>query len=247
MSQLKTLIIPDIHHKILKAQRIIDKFYADVDLIVQLGDVQDSFGDGPAMAWKTATWVKEKLSDPKIVMMMGNHEMSYRYPRISNAQCSGFSNNKEHEINRVLKPEDWIKMPFMYFHNGYYMSHAGMDASWAVHPVNGFSKEYVLSLIEDGIRLLRQGDDPPVFAAGVSRGGYAKVGGLVWNDWKRDFKPIENVNQIVGHTPDRTPRNISVINSDNWCLDCNLDKFEHLNFVGLITDGKFEVVDTKEV
>jgi predicted phosphodiesterase len=245
--KMKTLAIPDIHTFYPKAQRIIEKFYADVDKIVLLGDYFDEWNDTIRLNYETAKWILEKLDDPKMVCLMGNHEMGYRFPTIPNAKCSGWTREKALEINKFLKQSDWEKIKFLYFHNKYYFSHAGMDSTWACHPINGCSETYVNSLIEDGIVKLKAGDDPLVFAAGQSRGGWAKVGGIIWNDFTRDFKPIENINQVFGHTPAPKPRNVSWVNSDNWCIDCGRDKSYHLNYVGLITDGKFEVLDTTDV
>jgi predicted MPP superfamily phosphohydrolase len=244
---MKTLAIPDIHTFYPKAQRIIEKFYADVDKIILLGDYFDQWDDTVDANCEMAKWILKKLADPKMVCLMGNHEMGYRFPTISNAKCSGWSRSKSEEIKEILKKEDWDKLPFFYFHNKYCFSHAGIDSSWACHPINGFSEKYLSSLVEEGIEKMKAGEDPEVFAPGQSRGGWAKVGGIIWNDFNRDFKPIEMVNQVFGHTPAPKPRNISWVSSDNWCLDCNKDKSYHLNYVGLITDGTFEVVDTTDV
>ena len=42
------------------------------------------------------------------------------------------------------------------------------------------------------------------YRAGHARYGDQKLGGIVWLDWDLEFKPIEGLNQIVGHTTSKT-------------------------------------------
>jgi hypothetical protein len=47
------------------------------------------------------------------------------------------------------------------------------------------------------------GEDSDLLNVGASRGGYDRVGGPLWLDWSREFRPVAGLNQIVGHTPAR--------------------------------------------
>jgi hypothetical protein len=50
---------------------------------------------------------------------------------------------------------------------------------------------------------------------GRARGGWAKVGGVNWLDYDREFKPVPGLKQIFGHTPHDQP----VVSGHNIALD----------------------------
>lgn len=71
---MKTLILPDIHHRYKIAQSIIDSVKADK--IVHLGDHQDNFGDTVGQAVNTARWTRERLEAGDTILL-GNHDLPY--------------------------------------------------------------------------------------------------------------------------------------------------------------------------
>ena len=76
---MRTLVISDVHNRIIRAQSIIDK--VPHDKLVLTGDYFDSYGEGAdaaEYARNTAVWLKEKiLHNPKAVALLGNHDTSY--------------------------------------------------------------------------------------------------------------------------------------------------------------------------
>ncbi len=77
--------------------------------------------------------------------------------------------------------------------------------------------------------------------AGFARGGWQTVGGITWLDWKDEFEPIPDLNQIVGHTELQLPGQKCTHNSKNYCLDT---RSQH---IGILEDGKFRYVETVDV
>ena len=56
-----------------------------------------------------------------------------------------------------------------------------------------------------------------------------------------EFEPIQNLNQIVGHTELMRPAKKIKKNSRNYCLDT---KNVH---IGILEDGKFSYIETLDV
>jgi len=88
---MKLLIIPDIHTKVEKANQIIAR-WPEVDKVILLGDYVDEFHDSPWVMGETLLAVGEWQKDPKIVLLLGNHEASYIAPE---ARCSGWEIGKK--------------------------------------------------------------------------------------------------------------------------------------------------------
>ena len=224
---MRTLIIPDVHLKIDRAEWIVSR--VPHDHVVWLGDFFDDFGDTLDMARDTAKWLARRMDQADHeTFLLGNHDAPYMWG-LRELECSGYHPKKAHAIHAVMPPtvyRERFKLNHMV--EGWIMSHAGMHVSvfsnitMDVHP-----------LILHAYHLLHEGVVSPVLRAGWARGGIQAVGGVTWLDWNHEFQPIAGVNQIVGHTPGKTVRSRVTTDSKNYCLDT------HLNHYGLIEDGKF--------
>jgi hypothetical protein len=64
---------------------------------------------------------------------------------------------------------------------------------------------------------------------GHARGGVS-YGGPVWCDFNKEFKPIEGVRQIFGHTPGRNIRVRYHHMIEDYCVDC-LDRDDNFLFI----------------
>jgi hypothetical protein len=114
------------------------------------------------------------------------------------------------------------------------LTHAGWHR-YHLHPVKGFERDALLDLERWALDAIKtQQKVTALVAAGRSRGGSAVYGGVDWLDWD-EFKPVPGLNQIVGHTPGGDIRTKHLADSENYCLDTNL------NHVILIEDGKVRV------
>jgi hypothetical protein len=87
-------------------------------------------------------------------------------------------------------------------------------------------------LCAECLRDLDNGRMHPLVAAGRSRGGREKCGGITWQDW-RELEPIHDLRQIVGHTPDLRVRRKESGNGSAVCLDTRLLHY------GCVEDGVF--------
>lgn len=225
----KSLIIPDIHNKV----DVVDKLLliTNWDKVFFLGDYFDDFGDNKHIAAKTANWLKENLKNEKFHFIFGNHDIGYRFPGLWWTSCSGFSNDKSEIINAILTVEDWNKLKLFYFEQGFYLSHAGMNKD--IFKDNA-GKILIENVTEKCEQALASPDMNEVIGAGQARGGFQKIGGITWLDFRVEFQEIEGICQIVGHTRHKEPSAIIGANSKNYCLDTNM------NHYGILENGELK-------
>lgn len=238
---MRTLILPDIHNKTKKVDKILNNYW--FDKIIFTGDFFDDFGDNPEIVKGVAEWLKDKIEElgESAVWLLGNHDMGYAFPNNASLRCSGWTRNKCNEINSVLKREDWNKFKLCHFQDNFLFSHGG------VHPYifADAMQEITIGKIEAKCRqaIIDAKSLTPsmITMAGESRGGGQDVGGITWLDWDEEFEPIPNINQVVGHTPHPEPDYKIGENSINYNLDT------HLHHIGMIVDGvfKYETLDNE--
>lgn len=222
--QHKILVIPDIHLFWKRAEMIIQK-YTGTHKFVILGDEFDNFSESVEDNRLAAIWLKSSLKDPNRIHIKGNHTEHYD-PRI-NIFCSGFSVDKKRAINSVLSIEDWDKLKYFHYENGWFFSHAGLTKQWFLDPKDDtMNVSYIQKVIDDAVIKQRMGNyDNAIWASDRFRGGQHKKGGILWNDWRNsDF--ILNTKQVVGHSPINRIQKLSdnVFNSHLINVDSSLTK-----------------------
>lgn len=228
------LVIGDIHNKVALAENYISRF-PDTPVIF-MGDYFDDFGDDPESARHTAEWLKESLSKPNRVHLIGNHDLPYMLN--GGVICPGWTVEKNEVVQEVLTSEDWDKFDFFHYEKNYYFSHAGITQQWFGKPLEGtFDPEHVQKIVHNSWNDLRAGIQcEPIWAADRWRGGQHDVGGLLWCDW-RGLDHLHNINQIVGHTPSKRII-ISMdeeLNSRHINVDCFLKQVLLLSENGIPT------------
>jgi len=221
------LIIPDIHNKVAIADKILKDHPHDHAWF--LGDYFDDFHDSDNEAYAVAAWVRGKLQDPKVSLLLGNHD--YHYWKQHLQKCAGFTHEKCRAIRSVLSEVDFEKMLTHAWVDGWLLSHAGYSR-WYTHPIYGLTPEVTAGWDKKAKVDHYNNKLPEIFWAGQDRGGNNHHSGVIWQDWWHACK-IEGVNQIVGHTPNRKWRE----SHGDYCLDTGL------HCVGILEDGKLEVVD----
>lgn len=245
---MKLLVIGDIHTHYEKVERIITK-YKKTHKFIFMGDYFDQFGDTPEINVSTANWVKNIMNEhPDWVFLYGNHDMIY-HPHFS-CMCSGYSHAKKAEINKEFSIEDWDKLKYFHFENGYWFSHAGLTKYWFQHPMHeSINQENVQSIVDDAVKKLKSGDEKnAIWAAGFSRGGNNVVGSLTWLDWK-DMELIPNMKQVVGHTPIPKIQAITdnITNSVIVNVDNSASRVYHSEVLEIDEKGNRQILNTSYV
>jgi hypothetical protein len=216
----KTIIIPDIHHQVSVVDGVLAR--EEYDRVVFLGDYFDDFGDTPEKARQTATWLKRRLRDPRMIFLFGNHDLPYRYSA-PGVQCSGFSVEKLEAILEVLDRDDWSLLRLHAWIDGLLLTHAGWNKAFC-DAEGRVTREHVDAVCAECLAELEEERMHPLVAAGWSRGGTAPVGGIVWQDW-RELKPIAGLHQVVGHTPSTEIRFKNADSGTAACIDTRLCHF----------------------
>lgn len=231
----KVLILSDVHDSINKAQKALDKYVKDCDKIIQLGDIFDSWEGETKEAKASAKWLKEKMTEysERWIQLYGNHDMDYHFSHNVHLQCPGFTHEKCRIINSILTHEDWDKFKLFHYEDGFYFSHAGIHPYVFTHPVKGLTLEVIQEYCDQAMEAARMKVAHPVTTAGQGRYGRQYRGGITWLDWFSEFKPIDNFNQVVGHSYYERPQMLLGNNSINWNIDCGL------SWIGFLENGKF--------
>ena len=215
---MRTLVISDVHNRIIRAQSIIDK--VPHDKLVLTGDYFDSYGEGAdaaEYARNTAVWLKEKiLHNPKAVALLGNHDTSYIFDNNIHFRCSGYTPYKSIAINDVLNVEDKSKFNVYHIDQNHVFSHAGLTSKlWKKYSLKfdefkfssklEFFSHVLHSEAKDALEQAYINNNVELFGAGWDRGGFQQYGGINWVDWNT-FGPVNGINQIVGHSIHRIPQ-----------------------------------------
>ena len=204
-----TLIIPDIHLKWQRAEKIISAVKADE--IILLGDYYDDFGDGPEQIRETCEWFIGSVNKPNRIHLFGNHDQHYAFP-YRTFQCSGYEQWKYFIIHDFLPKDIWDKVKWYHFlDNQWLLSHGGLhkfnlpdsikkfrtDRPKFIAEISGYLDNELRKGFQDGAN----NQSTWMFNAGHARWGNQRVGGITWCDFERELFPIKGLNQIVGHTP----------------------------------------------
>jgi hypothetical protein len=213
----RTLIIPDIHHKISVVDEVLER--ESFDRVVFLGDYFDDFNDGPEEARRTAEWLRAHVEDARFTFLYGNHDVPYRFSA-PGLECPGYHLDKWMVVVQVLTESCWSRFQLHAWVDGILLTHAGWNRRFA-GAGGEVSAEFIDRLCAECLRDLSEGRMHPLAAAGTSRGGREPSGGVTWQDW-RELEPIPGLRQIVGHTPDLRVRQKQVGRGSAVCLDTRL-------------------------
>lgn len=222
---MRTLIIPDLHHKMDNADYWLRT--QEYDRAIFLGDFFDDYGDDVCHAQATATWVRKRIETTEDVFLLGNHDLPYRFPDMLAAFCPGFTQPKAWGINQIFTPEHWQRFRVAHLEQGFLFSHAGFHPYWA----EGLSHEELLARGEQALEKAAQDEFDSLLGAGLDRGGNHVIGGPLWLDWET-FQPVPGLNQIVGHSPGAEVREKHGKESRNYCLDVG-----HGSASAIVEDG----------
>lgn len=230
---MRTLIIPDLHLQHAAAEVLIERVRPDHTVF--LGDYFDDYGDSPEQNAAAARWLKLSLREPDRTHLIGNHDTHYYARRY---ECGGFSITKESAIRRHLSGQDFHSLRWYAWVDNWLCTHAGIHPSWIPEDVTDF-RAWLEVQAKDASSTLRMDGMHWTLASGRARGGGSQVGGLLWLDWPREFKPVTGLNQIVGHTPSIRVRQRLGEGSINYCLDAP-------GGAAIVDDGEIEILGDEQ-
>ena len=242
---LPDLIIQDIHEDIPQVERILANYLPKVRRVICLGDYWDSWTRSETTTRKTCHWIREALQDPRMDLLLGNHDLHYLGPG-HGFSCSGYLTaslklvQSEIPLNLRWKLQDPRGRVFLFRH-GWLLSHAGLHPSFAPNVISAQPLSAAASLAKwlageesKALKQLRADGRGSswLWREGWERGGLHPLGGPVWLGWEK-FEDVDSLPpQIVGHTCLRVPSQ----RGRSWNLDTQL------RYVGLLSDeGTFTV------
>ncbi len=249
---MNIIVIGDIHNHWVEAEEVAS-LYDKTHQVIFVGDYFDDFGDTAIDAEQTARWLKESLNKPNRIHLMGNHDINYSYLNYKTDHhghpqniynCSGYDMKKDDAISRVMTEQDWDKIKFAHYENGFWFSHAGFHPNWFEHPIKGMDNEAILEKLAKATEdYLNRTWNETIGAVGRCRGGMQKNGGILWLDDHREATLISNFKQVYGHTPTMGKIGIwddpDFKNAVNINVDCGL-----LEVLEISEDGTYDTIKT---
>jgi len=247
----RVLIVADPHQDMARLRHILGE--EKYDLCLVLGDWWDSFDyDTDRDVRATCEVLKQHIYKPNFFTLFGNHDLHYLFDN-KYTICSGYEGRKHKVIKSSLGNElGEIRDKFKWYFwiDDYLCTHAGIH-QYHIPPMTELTKPGISAWLDDQAgfadRSIISDNYHWFYLAGAARGGRVNFGGITWLDFNREFKPIEGIKQIVGHTTQKCvlnhidDGNVDLTKSNDLCIDCNL--VEYL----IIEDGKLEVKKFKEL
>lgn len=244
---MTTLIIPDIHLAIDRAEKIIK--HENCDFMVTTCDTMDDFNDTPDQVIEAAQWLNYSVNQSNRIHLYSNHLISYIN---KNFACSGWEQWKKTIIDQYCNWENtYSKLKWFYnLDNQFLLTHAGLDIRHLPPYLDGGINlksviDWLTGQAEIATTCLRSNRNHWFYKAGFSRGGDMPVGGIVWCDFRDEFTPIPNINQCVGHRPlNSKNKDIdSFTKSAENSINYDLDTIGHLYRYGVYNSAtkKIEV------
>lgn len=226
---MKIITIGDIH-----GQNVWQKINPDdFDRIVFIGDYVDSFffTDGEISANLESIINFKKKYPEKIILLWGNHDLSYLFMGQERHYSSGMRYSQLHELHMIFKMnEDLFQASFQI--DNHLWTHAGIVQGWFDAWINEieFPENHNIA---DKLNTLFNNYYLPLFHVSMFRGGKNHYGGIFWaHSTEVDLDPFIGYHQIVGHT--KTRNGIKGVNhSDNDtsityvdCLDTRIEFYQ---------------------
>ena len=221
---MSTLIIPDVHENIAGLEKLLARA-GNHSGTVFLGDWFDSFTRTEQTTRNTLAWLRANGDRQDYTFLWGNHDLPYAYP-LEPLMCSG--HNFQTRLLLAEHPQIWQRFILTEVVDGWRISHAGFTNETAYGDID---RRCELTLAG-----LKHGNIGALVQAGRGRGGSQDVGGCTWLDWEREFKPVEGMRQIVGHTRGDCAR----WNGDNVCIDTDLKSYAVIEDDGSISVSAIE-------
>jgi hypothetical protein len=238
----KTLFIPDIHQDLWFANKCLEY---DFDHVISIGDLFHTRFDidnkkifGCAA---TCEWVNQKFYElgDRAIWLCGNHDIaqiaSYNknYKRTApnpNYYCSGWTRNSAKTFNKLINPHWFESLELCCKVGDFIVSHAGFHPSFFSPYKNEIENiDNIYKIWEKDKFDFRFKGGHWIWVSGKSRDEHSvyDAGSPIWCDFHEEFEPLDETQQIVGHTA--SPEwLIQLIKSKNGLLNFNLDSSQEM-------------------
>jgi hypothetical protein len=208
------IIVGDLHGHYTFAEKSLTLATEREAQVVFVGDLTDSFSQSENNQYTTIKVVTEACATKNALCMWGNHDLSYINP--THHRCSGFTKKKKARFSsayqELIDTKNFVSHVFI--RDNILVTHAGLAPEFI--PTGKTAQDVLTNLSATaylGPHL------HPLLAPGIdSGGGQINIyGGITWLRMSEISHGIENLLQIVGHTPVNTIRFNSRVNF--WCID----------------------------
>jgi predicted MPP superfamily phosphohydrolase len=175
------------------------------DKYIFVGDYVDSFNRTDEQVHNNLQEIiafKEKYP-AHVILLWGNHDIQYLFEDNSQFICSGYRPTMYPYLHELFDTKkDLFQLAYGYGNTLW--THAGVHASW--YRKAGLSRYYGnTDKIAEKLNEMFDNGVPDIFDVGFMRGGMYDFGGPLWCDKSKLYKhPLEDINQIVGHTHSHT-------------------------------------------
>lgn len=204
---MNTVVVGDLHGRLNVAKKVVSEF--ENHQLVFVGDYVDSWTASRAQQLELVKYILDLcVNRPNTVALAGNHEFSYFSDKYA---CSGFSKAFKNDL-RPLIPQ--MKKEFRYYTvvNDWLITHAGVSAYWL---------DVEHATLHEVVETIERSPEAKLLECGWARRGHVPCGGPLWCDYWAEFKPINGIKQIFGHTEYRRGDSKGIINiGDNYNIDC---------------------------
>ena len=205
---MNTLIIGDLHGDAPLFQSILAQF--PKHYYVLLGDLVDSFTFGKRLQRECVDIALDLVRNERATYLIGNHELSYLQ---FNKRCAGWNDEMQRLLLPVIEEMRAVIKPFAYleYHDQkpLLITHAGLTSPLVTH-----AHIYPIQLANKLTEWYQQLGSPFYYVSEL-RGGDDLVGGPLWCD-VREFRPVDWLRQVFGHTP---LQEMATFDGNNFCID----------------------------
>ena len=200
---MKYVFVGDIHGKC----NLVEEALSKEGMKIFVGDFQDSFDRSTADHAKCNELVLAAIDKGEARAIFGNHELSYM---MNHHRCSGYDYKRQQMFQTYEKEIRQKFEPYIMLDENFLVSHAGLTKQI-------FDDEKLtIELLPDVLHDWWENKESPMHYIGRARGGFAKVGGMFWCDYRYEFEPIPDLIQVFGHTRGTCIRQ----HGTNYCIDC---------------------------
>lgn len=144
----------------------------------------------------TCRWLRRSMDDPTRTHLVGNHDFSYLVPSHPQAWCPGWSAEKQHVFDEELGSISTDRFRAATQVGPWLLSHAGLSAD----DLGAMGSIGLTGQLARAFSTACSGRRSRLLEVGPARGGSDRIGGILWQDWSREFRPTAGFHQIVGHS-----------------------------------------------